>query len=458
MTSDLSKTQGKVISELVRLALPLSFIQLSFHLTSLVDTAVAGRLGEIELAGVGLGSSTFFIASIFGMGVVLALDPVVSQAIGAGREQDARHALRQGLYLAGFLSLPMGLVAVGIAENLSVVGVVPEVAEEARVYVWGRLLHICFLYGVVALRSYLQAVHRIRPIVLSAVLANCLNLALDWALAFGTEGMWGEGSGFAGLGSVGIAWASTLTGLFQMAILLFALRARSDDEKWPEVSSIDWKMLRMLVRVGTPIGTQLLAEIGVFTLVHVLISTFSSTAAAGHQTALALASMTFSACLGIGAATSVQVGREIGGGNFREARIAGLGGMGVAVCFMLLPSVLMLSFPEFLCGLIATSPEVIESGAQFLRIAAVFQIVDGVQSVASGALRGAGATRWPMMAHLVSHWGIGLPVGLVLAFGFGFGALGLWWGLTVGLGAAAVSLSWKFSHLSRGSLSSLSVR
>lgn len=446
-----------MVRDLIRLALPLSFIQLSFHLTSLVDTAVAGRLGEIELAGVGLGSSTFFIASIFGLGVGLALDPVVSQALGAGQEQAARHALRQGLYLAAFLSFPMGLLAIGIAENLTLVGVVPEVADEARVYVWGRLLNIYFLYGVVALRSYLQAAHRIRPVVVSAVLANLANLALDWVLAFGTRGMWADGSGFDGLGTVGIAWASTLTGFFQMAVLIMALRARSPEEKWPEVSTIDWGMLRTLLRVGSPIGAQLLAEVGVFAVVHVLIATFNSTAAAGHQTALALASLTFSACLGIGAATSVEVGRAIGAGRPEKARVAGLGGMVVAMVFMMIPAGVMLWIPEILCGFVATSPEVIEAGARFLRIAAVFQIVDGVQGVASGALRGAGVTRWPMMAHLISHWGIGFPVGLGLAFGLGLGPVGLWWGLTAGLAVAAVSLAWKFYRLEERSLQSLSV-
>jgi MATE family multidrug resistance protein len=124
---------------------------------------------------------------------------------------------------------------------------------------------------------------------------------------------------------------------------------------------------------------------------------------------------------------------------------------------MLVPSVLMLVIPQWLCGLIATTPGVIESGVRFLMIAAVFQVVDGIQSVASGALRGAGITRWPMMAHLVSHWLVGLPIGLLLAYGLNWGPIGLWWGLTVGLGAAALSLTWKFYRVSQGSISALQV-
>lgn len=448
------------MGELIRLAIPLSFVQLSFQLTSLVDTAMAGRLSDVALAGVGLGSSCFFTATIFGLGICLGLDPIVSQAMGARRSKDARHALWQGIYLSLALSLPTAGVAIVIAENLDIVGVVPGVAEESRVYVWGRLLNIVSLLLMVTLRSYLQAAHLTRPIVVSSILANIVNFFLDIIFGFGDSFWtpWGwPALGIEGWGVVGIAWSSTATGFFQLAILAYAVRTIHVEAEGNNLRAPSWELIRRLLRVGTPIGTQLLAEVGVFALVQVIIATMSATAAAGHQTALMLASMTFSVCLGIGAATSVQVGRSIGQGNLDEARQAGFGGIAVAVAFMCIPSVGMMMVPEFLAGLITKDTEVLAFAVRLLQIAAVFQVVDGIQSVSSGALRGAGITDWSMKAHLFAHWVVGLPIGLGLAFVFDTGAEGLWWGLTIGLGTAAISLGAKFVAISRGPIQALMV-
>lgn len=449
-----------VVRELIRLALPLSFIHFSVHLTSLVDTIVAGHLGDAALAGVGLGSSTFFTASIFGLGVGLGLDPIISQALGGGRSWDARHALWQGLYLALLMSVPMGVLAVGIAENLHVFGVVPEVAEDARVYVWARLLNVVGLYGTVVLRSYLQAAHRIRPIVISAVVANVANLVLDILLAFGDEGWvrWGlPPLGLSGWGVAGIGWASTLTGFLQLGVLALATRGVRIPALQRSPRELDWRLIRRLTQIGAPIGTQLLAEVGIFTLVQVIMATISTRAAAAHQTALMLSSLSFSVCLGIGAATAVQVGRAIGADDLPRARAAGMVGIGVSVLFMLVPAGLMVGIPGTLCGWITADPDVLNLAVQLLMIAAVYQVVDGAQAVASGALRGVGVTRWAMGAHLVSHWLVGFPLGLFLGFGLGMGPSGFWWGLTAGLGAAAISLSVKFFRVSAGSIEALRV-
>jgi len=201
--------------------------------------------------------------------------------------------------------------------------------------------------------------------------------------------------------------------------------------------------------VGLPLGLQLGAETGVFALVSVLMGRMGTESMAGHQVALQIASFTYAATLGIGAATSVQVGRAIGRQDAAATRFAGLAGISLGAVYMVGNALLMWWFPETLARLMTSDATVIPSAVTLITIAAVFQVADGVQSVASGALRGAGVTRFSFVANVLGHWLVGVPVGALFGYGLGWGAPGLWWGLTAGLAAVALSLGLKFESLSR---------
>jgi len=177
---------------------------------------------------------------------------------------------------------------------------------------------------------------------------------------------------------------------------------------------------------------------------------------AAHQVALMLAGCTFSVCLGIGGATSVCVGHAVGEGSQLGAQRAGLAGIGLAVGFMAMPALAMAFLPEVLTGVMTTAPDVVAAAAALVRIAAVFQIADGAQAVATGALRGAGETRRPFLAMVAAYWLVGLPLGIVLAFPVGLGPAGLWWGLTAGLTSVALVLTGLFLMMTRGPLAPLS--
>ncbi len=439
------------LSSLIRLALPIAVVQLGQQLISFVDTAVAGRIGGIAIAAAGQGSTVFFVSSVLGLGVVLGIDPLVAQAFGAGDLVRARRVMWHGVYTAASASIPIAAVCLWAASHLESFGLPHPLAGEARIYMWARLPSLLPFLSVVALRAYLQAAHVTRAIVVSTVFANVFNLVADWLLALGDHGLVALGLpaiGLPALGVVGLGLASLFASGAQLVVLALAVRAMPLREG-RAVRQPDGALLRDVARMGLPVGAALLAEVGIFSLVQVLAGGLGVRSAAAHQVAITFASISFSVCFGIGAATSVQVGRAVGAGDAAGQRRAGLSGMALGAAFMLLPGMVLWIAPGALARLMTHDPQVVPYATTLLRIAALFQLFDGIQAVGSGALRGAGVTRWVFGAHVLSHWAVGLPVAAGLAYGASLGVVGLWWGLTAGLVAVASAVALKFVLLSR---------
>ncbi len=435
---------------LMRLAVPLAAANLGQVLIGAVDTAVVGRLGEIELGAVGLGNSVFFVVTVVGMGIMLGLDPLVAQAIGADEPAQARSMLWQGGWLALLLGAPLALVVAGLGMLLERFGIAPVTADPTRAYLFARLFGLVPFLLFVACRSYLGAVSITRPVVLSVVLANILNLPLSWALVFGDAGLARLGLpplGVPAMGVAGAAWASTACTVLQMLVLVGAVRGI----RVPGVRSLvlpNRQLMKKALALGAPIGLTMVAEFGVFSLVNVLMGNIDARALAGHQVAITLASASFMVPVGIGAAASVRVGHAIGRCDGPGTRRAGTTALFSGMAFMSLAALAFLLVPRQLAGIITDKPEVIAAAVPLLFVAAVFQLSDGAQAVAAGALRGAGDTRFPLLSNLSGHYLIGLPLGVLLAFHYGMGARGLWWGLSAGLTGVAISLTIRFVRIS----------
>ena len=436
------------LSALHRLALPLIFANVGQVLIGVVDTALAGRLGAVELAGAGLGNSIYFTVAVLGLGIMSGLDPLLTQAFGAREQRRAWQLFCQGAWLAVFLSLPLGAVALGIGQVLEPFGIETKVAAAARDYLVGRVPGFLPLLLFVGLRSYLQAKTAVRPLITAIVAANAVNLVLGLGLTFGDRALGELGFapvGLPALGVFGVAVAGTAATLVQMLVLGSAAR-RSREPGNGRALPRGPELLRVL-RLGAPIGGQMLAEFSAFALVHVLVGVLDGNALAGHQLAITLASATFMVPLALGNAASVRVGSAVGSGDTRRARLSGLVAIGVAAAFMTAAAIALVLGPRSLARLFTDQPEVLGAAAPLLLIAAVFQISDGVQAVAAGGLRGAGDTRIPLILNLLGHYGVGLPAGVLLATTFGLGARGLWWGLSIGLGCVALGLTLRFVRL-----------
>jgi multidrug resistance protein, MATE family len=390
---------------------------------------VLGRLSAAAQAGAGLGNSLTFTCSFFGMGVMLALDPLVSQAIGAGEPAKARTHYWQGVWLALMTSVVVMIPIAVIPFTLEPFGVLPSVAEAARTYMWWRLPGVAGLLLFVTARSYLTGTNRVAITFWAMVVANIANLVLDVGLVFGL-----------GLGVPGAAIATVLCTWLQFGVLLFGFGPSIEGTR----RRFDRRDVLGAFRIGAPIGLHFIAESGVFSLTGLLAGRLGEAAAAAHQVALNWASLTFCVASGIGSAAATRVGWGIGRQDTGAARRAGLTAFLSVAVFMFGGSMVFLAFPHVMAGLMSEDPAVIETVMALFVVVAVFQISDGVQAVGAGALRGTGDTTFTFWANIVGHWCIGLPVAWWLGVRGPYGVVGLWWGLSAGLTAVAIALIVRF--------------
>jgi multidrug resistance protein, MATE family len=422
------------IQSLIRLALPIVAVQVGLMLMGVVDTLMVGRVSAAALAAVALGNIYFFSVAIFGLGVLLALDPVISQAVGAGDDQAISRGLQRGLLLALVLAL-FSLIPLLLVEPLIVVLRQPaDVVPMAAGYVHAATPGIVAFLGFAVLRQTLQAMDVVRPIVVTIVVANLVNVALNWVLVFGRLG-------FPALGPVGTGWASTVSRWTMLVgLLLITLPHLGRYLRPAGVEVLRPRPLLRMLRLGLPVGAQLELEMSAFAAVALIMGWLGTAEMAGHQVAINLASLTFMVPLGIAQAGSVRVGQAVGRASPDSARAAATSALMSGGAFMCLTAIVFLTLPGPLTALYTNDPAVVVIAVALIPIAGVFQVFDGLQIVAAGVLRGIGDTTAPFLANLVAFWVIGMPIGLFLAFRTVAGPVGLWWGLVAGLAAAATFL------------------
>jgi MATE family multidrug resistance protein len=396
------------------------------------DTMFVGRVSADAIGAVGLGTILFYGVAIFASGLLLGLDTLVSQSFGAGDLDDCRHSLIGGVWLSLFLMLPVMGVIAGFNPLLAAMGIDPGVMQVMQPYLRVLNWSAPFLLLFFGFRRYLQSMNIIRPVMLTLLTANLVNIFCNWVFVFGHFGA-------PAMGGVGAAWATLLSRVY-MAVALGAVIWMND----PRLPHVSWKpdfaRVRALLRLGVPAAGQIGLETGVFAVVTVLIGKLGATQLAGHQIALQTVSMTYMMPLGISSAAAVRVGHAIGRRDADGMARAGWMALGLGAIVMSCAAVALLIFPYWIARLFTPEADVIVAGVTLLRIAAFFQLFDGLQVVATGALRGAGNTHTAMICHLTGYWVIGLPVGALLCFRYGMGAQGLWIGLSVGLVVIGVVL------------------
>ena len=429
--------------QLFKLALPLVIAQLAQNTMSFVDTLMVGRLGNDALAGIAIGSTIFHLVQIVLSGVILGVSPVVSQAVGAEDQETASKAVRQGLWIGLFLFLPAFVFYWNAYPVLIALGQEPETAKASSEYLraisWGLLPAL----WIMALRGFLEGNSDTKPIMLVAFLGIGANVVLNYILMYGKFG-------FPELGLVGTGYASSL--VYTCGFLLFAIyifRSYREQKVFADLRKPDATMIGELFRVGGPIGMTLGFEMGMFSAAAIAMGTLGKLELASHQIALQTAATSFMIPLGLAIATSVRVGHAIGRESISDARLAGITGM-IACCIVMATCALLFwLFPKAIISFYidmqdTANDEVISFATGFLAIAALFQIVDGLQVCASSSLRGLKDTKIAMLLTLVSYWGVGVPTGAILCWTFGMGGNGLWLGMTVGLATAAVLLTNRF--------------
>jgi MATE family multidrug resistance protein len=411
---------------------------------SLVDTAVIGRVSVNDLAGAGIGRSIGFAAIVVGIGVTTGLEPMAAQAIGAGDHGQAWRSYVANLRGSLLLWAPSIVAAFAVTLSLPVLRVDPAVVTRVRMYLLGQAPGFAFMLAFMSSKTFLQAHGVTRPALVGSLVANVVNLVVSNLLVRGDDALHAVGLapiGFKGLGALGGGIAFSVSCVVLLAFVgAAALRYRAR-EPGPVVP------LRRVYHLGLPTGFQLLAEMGIFSLVALLAGALGPEVASAHQVAIGLASFTFMGALGVSGATAVRVGHAIGAGI--SPRRAGILGIALGAVVMTVGAVAFTAIPHALVSAFTRDERVIAVGVDLLRIAALFQLFDGVQAVAAGALRGAGDVRFPFVANVLGHWFVGFPVALLLGFALHLGARGLWWGLTSGLVVVSVALAMRFAAISR---------
>jgi MATE family multidrug resistance protein len=422
------------LAALSRLAVPIVAVQLGWMAMGVVDTIVVGHVSADAMAAVALGNLFFLAVSLFGMGVLMGLDPVVAQAAGARDPRAIARGAQRGLVIA------LGLTVLSTAALLPArplfsalrqpALIVPTAAAYTHIAIAGFLP----FYVFVLVRVLLQATGRVASMVWAIVASNLLNLVLNWVLVFGHLGV-------PPLGAIGSSWATTLS-RWALAGFMVAFAWREVQplvRPWlPE--SLRPDVLWRLLAIGLPIGLQFELELGIFNVVGLMMGRLGAIPMAAHQVVLSLSSLTFMVPLGVSIATSVLVGQAVGRGDAAGARKAAVAGLVSGIGFMALSAASMLTLPTPLARLFSADPAVVALAATLIPVAGVFQVFDGTQVVSIGVLRGTGDTRTPLLVNILGYWVIALPLSAWLGLYTAAGPVGFWWGLVVGLGTVGLVL------------------
>ena len=437
--------------ETLRLGWPLIAAQLATQALTLVDVVMMGWLGPAFLAGGALGAAAFFPLQMFGYGVVTATAPMAAQAVGARRARDVRRTIRQGLWLALALSaLLIPLILQG-ERVFRAIGQPAESAALAGEYLAFAAWQLPAALGFIALRAFVAALGETRIVLLVTLAAIPLNAALNGLLMFGLLGF-----PRMELAGAGLATALVHTGMFA-ALFRYCLRRRRL-RRYALAARFwraDWPRFFALIRLGAPIGLTMLAESGLFAAASALVGWIGADALAAHAVAIQITSLTFMIPYGLSQATTVRVGMAWGAADRAGARRAGFVALALTGGYMSAAAALLWLAPEALIAPFFDPAEPANAAASalavsLLAVAAVFQLADGTQVAAAGALRGIGDTARPMTVALIGYWAVGVPTALLLGFPLGFGAPGVWAGLAAGLLFAAVALTRRFERLTRG--------
>jgi multidrug resistance protein, MATE family len=415
------------------------------------DTLIIGRaVGGIALGAVSLAAHMLFSLIVACMGVISIVGAFAARSHGARDPAAVSRTVRQGFWVATILSVPGMALGWYIAPILRSLGQDEDVVAIADDYLKGMVW--CFLpyLWFTVLRNFVTALHVTVSVMVISVAAIGVNFAVVYSLVVGAFGLPSLGVRGAGLGTSLVCW-----GMFvAMAIHVATAKGLREYRIFHGIFHFDPALCGRIFRVGLPAGGISTVETGLFVAVQLLIGTLGVVALAANQIAFTAGGIVFMIPLALSQATAARVGYNLGAGNIAAARQSGFVALAITAAYMAVMATFMWTCSEaivsiFLDGADPTAGTVLPLAAVLIAIAAVFQIVDGTQIIAMGALRGLSDTMVPFMLGLLGYWAIGLTSGYIFAFILGHGAVGLWWGLALGLAASATLLTWRFHARTR---------
>jgi MATE family multidrug resistance protein len=435
----------KEIKKTLELAYPVIIGQLGFIMMGVVDSVMVGSIGAVPLAAASVGNSLFILISIVGLGISIAVTPLVAIAVGGNRYEECGILFRQSLLINVITGIVIAMAIFGGSFFLIYIDQPPEVVALAQSYT--RILGFSGIAYMVfaSYKQFIEGFSVMRPSMVVVLLANLINVLTNWLLIFGK-------AGFPELGLDGAGWATFASRVFMAAIMMVYVM-RADHFKRYDVTfhfkSINTRIIKKILALGLPSGIQYFFEVGAFSFAVVMVGWLGTYQLAAHQIAINLASISFMCALGVSAAGSIRVGNAVGRKNIEETRRAGFTAIIISGSIMGAFGIIFIIFRNILPAFYIDNPQVISFAASILIVAAIFQVFDGVQAVGIGILRGLTDVKGPTLITFIAYWVLALPIGYILGFTFDYGIVGVWIGLLLGLAASATLLTLRFNSKSK---------
>ena len=433
------------IQKTLSLAYPVIIGQLGLIMMGVVDSIMVGELGAVPLAAASLSNSLIFIVLIIAIGNAIAVTPLVAILVGAKRLDECGVYFRQSL----LVNLVMGalvflIILVGV-NYLHLLGQSLQVQLKAKSYMIIIGFSIFPLMIFQTYKQFIEGLSIMRPAMIITLAANLINVFANWVLIFGNLG-------FPRLELDGAGWATFISRLF-MAVSLMIFVMRNKRFRIYDVTfhfrSINFPVIKRILSVGLPSGFQYFFEVGAFSFAVIMIGWIGANELAAHQIAISLASVSFMGVLGISQAGGILVGNAVGEQNVQLVRKSGFTAIVLGMMWMSVSGIIFILFRNYLPYIYIRDEAVIQIASQLLIIAALFQLSDGIQAVGIGILRGLTDVKGPTVITFVAYWIISLPIGYLLGFQFGYGVIGVWIGLLIGLTCSAIMLTLRFNYKSR---------
>ena len=444
MPSNTSFFSKKHARSIFVIGLPLIINNLAMMSMNLTDTIMSGRHSTDSLAAVAAGGAVWTIIFLAGTGIIMALSPITAQYHAADQSEKAGFFLRQTLWLAVFLGIPLLILGQNLEWVFVFFDLEPEIVTLASKYLAYITLCLPFTFAYMSLRMTSEGIGHTRPIMYIGIFCALLNILFNWVFIYGK---WG----FPEMGAAGCGLASAIIFSLMFFMLVLYTYKTSIYKPFKIFEKFEWpqlKALKELLVLGLPIGISIVAEISLFSVAALLMGSLGKNVLAAHQIALNYAAFMFMVPFALSMANTSVVGQLVGQGAAEEARTAGRTGIVIATGFMTLSALVMILFAQQIIGLYTQDALVAKIAISLLGMAAAFQIVDGIQVAASGALRGYKDTQFPMYINLFSYWAVGFAMAWYLGIKLELGPTYIWAGLVGGLAVASVLLSWRFERIS----------
>jgi MATE family multidrug resistance protein len=422
------------------LAYPVVLSLIGQVTVSLIDNAMVGRVGTIELAAASFANNVFMIGMIFGMGITFGLTPLTGQAYGKGELRQATKWLKSGILSYQVAAVLITLIMLGVYFLLPFLGQTDQVLKAARPYYLWLCASMVPLIAFFTFKQFFEGIGNTRIAMQITLTANAVNVIFNYLFIYGKFG-------FPELGLIGAGVGTFISRIIMPVLFLWAISQNFRYRRYLVLAHhqvIQMRDILKVLKIGVPIALQLIVEMASFSIGAVMMGWLGEVPLAAHQVAISLASSTYMISLGIAAASTIRVSHQIGNRDFVSMRKAAYASSHLVLAFMLLMGLLFIVFRNNLPLIFSNDEQVIQIAARLLIVAAIFQVFDGLQVVMLGNLRGMADVKIPMIIAFLAYLGLGLPASWFFAFKLNAGAEGIWYGFLVGLGVAGILFFWRF--------------